>query len=196
MTKVVNFFKATVLGGFVFLVPIIAMVYVLGKAIVLSRKFAEPVAGYLPVNNVLGIALADILGLTAIMLLCFAAGLLARNSLASRAVREAETQFLWKLPGYSMVKGLSESFGGDQAKTTLKPVIASLDDTAQLGFEVDRLSDGRVVVYVPSAPDVWSGSVLLLTPDRIESLPITVAAAVQNLRALGQGMSHMLERPT
>lgn len=196
MTKVADFFKATMLGGFVFLVPIIAMVYVVGKALLISRKLSEPVASYLPVSSLLGIAIADILGLAVIMLLCFIAGLLARNSLASSFVREAEAQFLWKLPGYSMVKGLSESFGGDQGTPTLKPVIARLDDTAQIGFEVDRLSDGRVVVYVPGAPDVWAGSVLLLTADRIESLPITVAAAVQNLRALGQGMSHMLERPT
>jgi uncharacterized membrane protein len=69
----------------------------------------------------------------------------------------------------------------------MKPVLAKMDDASQLAFEVERLQDGRVVVYVPGAPDPWSGGVLVMTEDRIEPLPISMVAAVQNLRALGRG---------
>jgi uncharacterized membrane protein len=192
MKALYDFLKSTLVGGLIFLLPLVVIVFVIGKALTLSMKVAEPMAGVLPVDSVAGIALANVVGLVVIMLLCFVAGLAARNSLASSAVREAETRFLWKIPAYSFVKGITDSFGGDEGTATMKPVLAKLDDASQLAFEVERLDDGRVVVYVPGAPDPWSGGILVMTEDRIEPLPITMVAAVQNLRALGRGTTAIL----
>lgn len=192
MKGLFDFFKATVVGGLIFLLPLVVILFVVGKALRLSRTVAEPMAGVLPVDSIVGVALVDLLGLLLIMVLCFVAGLIARNSLASKAVREAEARFLWKIPAYSFVKGITDSFGGDDSSASMKAVLAKLDDAAQLAFEVERLEDGRVVVYVPGAPDPWSGAILVMTPDRIESLPISMVAAVQNLRALGRGTRAIL----
>jgi uncharacterized membrane protein len=192
MKPVLAFVKATVIGGLLFLVPVIVVGFVVGKALQWSMKLAQPMAGFLPIDSVVGIAFADVLGLVTIMAVCFVAGLVARNSLASNTVREAEARFLWKIPAYSFVKGLADSFGGEDGAATLRPVLARFDDAAQLAFEVERLRDGRVVIYVPGAPDPWSGAVLVMTEDRIEPLPVSMVAAVQNLRALGRGAGAVL----
>ena len=98
MKGLFDFVKATVVGGLIFLIPLVVIVFVVGKALRLSMRVAQPMAGVLPVDSVAGIALVDVVGIVLIMVLCFAAGLVARNSLASKAVREAEARFLWKIP--------------------------------------------------------------------------------------------------
>ena len=98
-------------------------------------------------------------------------------------------------PAIDFGSRLAVKLGRDHDSTRaccVKPVLARMDDASQLAFEVERLEDGRVVVYVPGAPDPWSGGILVMTEDRIEPLPISMVAAVQNLRALGRGTNTIL----
>jgi uncharacterized membrane protein len=194
MKSIVEFVKSTVVGGLVFLVPVIVLVYVFGKALIVAKRLAEPVSTHLPVGTVVGVAIVDLIGLALIMVVCFVAGLMARSSLARSVVNEAEDRFLWKIPVYGMVKGVTESIG-DEGSSSLTPVLAKLDDAAQVAFEIERLSDGRVVVFMPSSPDAWSGSVLIMTEDRIEPLQASLVAAVQNMRARGRGTQQLLAPP-
>ena len=197
MKDPLRFLKTTVIGGLVFLVPVIVIVMVIGKALQLSRRVAEPLASFIPLDTIGGVALANVIGGVVLIVLCFAAGMAARSSLASAFVREAETRLLWKLPGYSFFKGLVDGISGEDANAnaSMQPVLIKLDDASQLGFEIERLDDGRVVVFVPGAPDPWSGDVLVLEAGRVESLPITMMVAVQNIRMLGRGMKAFLGLP-
>jgi uncharacterized membrane protein len=190
--KLFVFVKTTVLGGAIFLVPVVVIIVVVAKALQYAMKVAAPLARFIPVDSVGGIALANIIAGAGIVAVCFFAGLAARNSLASNFMREAETRFLWRIPGYGFVRGLADSFRGDNGGATMRPVLAKLDDAAQVAFEVERLDDGRVVVYMPGAPDPWSGAIMVMTEDRIESLPIKMVSAVQNLRMLGRGTRQIL----
>ena len=54
-------------------------------------------------------------------------------------------------------------------------------------FEVERVSGGYVVVYLPGAPNPWSGSVAYLTEDRVEPLDLAPQDAIKNIRVLGRG---------
>ena len=191
MKKIVEFVKATLVGGLVFLVPVVLTVYIVGKALFVAKKLAEPVSSHLPLGTVVGVAVVDLLGLLIIMLICFFAGLVARSARARSLVDQAEHRFLWKLPVYGMVKGVTESISEAETKS-FKPVLARLDDASQIAFEIERLSDGRVVVFMPGAPDAWSGSVMIMTEDRVSPLSISVVNAVQNLRARGKGTAALL----
>ena len=39
----------------------------------------------------------------------------------------------------------------------MTPVLITLDDYEQMAFEVERTAGGKVVVYLPGAPNSWSG---------------------------------------
>lgn len=194
MKSLFAFLKATVLGGIVFLVPIVVTVLVLGKALQLSVRIAGPMARVLPIDSVAGIALADFVGLLLIMILCFLAGLAARSAVARNIVRRAEDRLLWNIPGYTLIKGITEGLGATRESATLQPVLAKLDDAAQIAFEIERLPDGRVVVFVPGTPDLWSGDVMLMVEERVELLPTTAVAVAQTLRRYGRGMSEIMAR--
>lgn len=187
----ISFLKTTVIGGAVFLVPVILIVIVLGKALSLFKRMAGPMASLLPVDTVAGITVANILSVAILALICFLAGLLARTSLASRAVENAESRFLWQIPGYAFVKGMTESLVSQDKSSAMRPVSCRLDDCWQIGFEVERMQDGRVVVYLPGAPNPWSGSLLVIDPDRVAPLNASMVEIVGALGKLGHGSSQV-----
>ncbi len=189
-----NFLKTTLIGGLVFLVPIIVVVAILGKAFGLMAAGAAPLAAWIPIDSIGGVALANLLAVVAIVVLCFAAGLVARSSAAVRAVQSLESGFLTSIPGYGFIKGMTEGLAGREGPEALRPVLAKFDDASQVAFEIERNPDGRVVVYVPGAPDPWSGAVFVMTADRVEPLEASMPAAVKNIRALGRGTTRLLDR--
>lgn len=192
MKSIITFLKATIVGGVLFLVPVIVIALILGKALQIAVKIAQPMADYIPVNTVVGIAVANFIAGAVIVVVCFAAGLAARSAFARGVVEAAENRFLWRMPGYGFVKGVTDSFGPEDRDMAMRPVIARFDDSSQIAFEVERLPDDAVVVFIPGTPDPWSGDVVIMGPDRIEALPITTLVAVQILRRQGKGTGEAL----
>jgi uncharacterized membrane protein len=185
------FLKTTVVGGLVFLVPIIILIAILGKALQLMSVVAAPLAGWIPIDSMAGIALANVIAGVAVVILCFAAGVGARSSYARKAVASLDSRLMSMVPGYALIKGLSGSLGKDEAES-LTPVMVKFDDSSQIAFEVDKIEDGRVVVYLPGAPNPWSGAVLVMEGDRVERLGKPPGAAIRHMQTLGRGARELL----
>ena len=182
-----HFIKTTIIGGLVFLVPVVIVVAVVGKAFKIMLLVAKPVGTLIPTEYIGGITVANLLAVLAIALLCFIAGLLAKSGLAKKAYRSLNSVLL-AIPGYAFIKGFTDSMdSSEEAAKSLLPVIVRFDDNAQIGFEVERTGEGHVVVCLPGAPNPWSGSVVYFSKDRVKRLDITVAQAIRHIRGLGHG---------
>jgi uncharacterized membrane protein len=190
-----GFVKTTFVGGLVFLVPVVILVVLLSKAGAILRRLAQPLAALLPVHRLLGVVVADVIVVVAAVAICFFAGLLARVSFANRFVKTAETGVLWSIPGYAFVKALTDNLDRHAAGAGLSPVLVHFDDYAQLAFEVDRLPDGRRVIYLPSAPNPRAGTVVVVDADRVEAVQMSFIGAIRSLRTLGRGVAPSL-RPS
>jgi uncharacterized membrane protein len=187
-----EFTKTTLVAGLVFLVPFVILAVVVVKVGGLLHRLAQPLADLLPVNTIYGVVVVDVIAGVLLVLGCFLGGLLARFSFASRLVRQAESGVLLRIPGYAFLKGWTDSLEKGAAATGMRPVLVHFDDYAQLAFEVERLDDGRRVVYLPSAPNPRAGSVVVVDGDRVEPVPITFIAATRKLRELGRGLGQSL----
>jgi uncharacterized membrane protein len=190
-----RYVKTTLIGGLLFLVPLLVFVWLGSKAAKLLRRLAKPLAGLVPLDTIAGVLVADVVIVALLIIACFVGGLLARVSFASRFVRKAEAGVLWNIPGYGFIKALADSLDKSAGSSSMRPVLIHFDDAAQLAFEVDRLPDGRRVIYVPSAPEPRAGSVLVMDADRVEEVPMSFVAAVRSLRALGRGAGACLGAP-
>ena len=187
--------KTTIIGGLIFLVPIIIVVAILGKAFELMIKVAKPLSEWIPLDSIGGVALANILAVLAILLCCLIAGIIAKGDTAKHILKSVESKLLVAIPGYTFVKGVTDSLdSSEEAAKAFVPVIAKFDDNAQIGFEIERTEKGNVVVYLPGAPNPWSGSVVYLNADRVELLDMTVPDAINNIRHLGRGSAKYGER--
>ena len=195
MKGLMQFIKTTIIGGLVFLVPIIIIAVILGKAFELMMLVAKPLDAWIPVGSVGGVALVNVLAVLAIALCCFIAGVVARSALAKKIYHSIESALLTGIPGYAAVKGITDSIThGEKAAEGFQPVLVTFDDNAQIGFEIERTSEGIVVVYLPGAPNPWSGSVVYFSENRVDRLDMTVAEAVRYIRQLGRGAARYGDR--
>ncbi|HUU74449.1 MAG TPA: DUF502 domain-containing protein [Burkholderiales bacterium] len=182
-----KFVKTTVLGGVVFLVPVVILVAILGKAYQIMMLVAQPMSDWIPIDAVGGIALANILALLAIVLSCFLIGLLARSDAAKKAYRTLDER-MSAIPGYAFVKEITQSMHlGSSDAGSFTPVIARFDDSAQISFEIERTSNGQVVVYLPGAPNPWSGTIVYLDESRVRKLDMSLSEAIRSIQTLGRG---------
>jgi uncharacterized membrane protein len=183
----------TLIGGVVFLLPLVVALYVLGQGLALTARVAEPLAAVLPVKSVGGIALASLAALALLLLLCFGAGLLARAALGRALSASFEAKLHALYPRYAVVKAMSQGLHGALGQRLLKAVLVSFDDHQVIAFDMERLSDGRAVLFLPGAPDAWSGSVVLVPCARIEALDIDPGALAKSLQGLGRGTAALLQ---
>lgn len=191
-----NFIKVTMIGGVVFLVPIAVLVIILGKIVNVLARLATPLTAWFPMDRVIGFAIADLLAVAVIVVVCFMAGLVARSSVVVRYINSLESRFLYSIPGYTFIKSMTSSVAGVEDDKSLTPVLACFDDASQIAFKVESLPDGKVLVFIPGAPDPWAGSLYVMSADRIEPLDVSLKDAVKKIRALGSGSSDFLPART
>ncbi len=187
-----SFLKSTVIGGLVFVIPFIIIVTLLLKAIKFMMVIAVPLDSVIPADNIGGIALANLLALVLLIVVCFLAGLAAKSLYAKRIHESIDSKLRLFIPGYAFLKEMTGGLEEDSEDKHMIPVIAKLDDSAQIGFEVDRLESGLVVVYLPGAPNPWSGSVVLMTEDRIEKLNLKFTAVTKVMKRIGIGSAEAM----
>jgi uncharacterized membrane protein len=192
MKSISPFFRTTLIGGLLFLVPIIVVVAVFGKALALTHKLMDPLAEHIPVESIVGLRTPMLLAIVVIVLFCFLAGLFARTALAQQFVGGLEEAVLSKIPGYEMLKSTGESILGVEDEEGHPVVLMRLDDAWQIGFRIEELQNGLVAVYIPGAPDARSGSVLFVTPDRVIPAGVSAAPTLKCLRGLGVGARELL----
>ena len=187
-----KFVITTAIGGMLFLIPLVFLVLILGKAFKIMTMVAEPLGRFLPVDSIAGVGLIDLLALVAMLLFCFLAGLIARSPMAQRFYQRIDNVLLELIPGYAWSKTVMKNLGGEAETDRFKPVLVTLDDQLQLAFEMERSADNLVVVFLPGAPDVRSGSVAYVTADRVKPLDTSFLSMNKTLKHMGKGAAALL----
>jgi uncharacterized membrane protein len=180
--------KSTLIGGAIFLIPGCLVFFVLAKAFTLLRSVAAGLGSRLGVTGPLGLTLLDVAAIAVVLLMCLLAGVLARRATAQRLRSKMDQILLSSFPGYAFVKGLTEHMQQSQElATSFLPVWVRFDDFSQVAFETARLPGGLVALYLPGAPNPWSGSVVFVLAERVIRLPMPVTEVLKMIRTLGRG---------
>jgi uncharacterized membrane protein len=187
-----KFLKTTMVGGILFLVPIIIFIAIIGKALELTKKLAAPLSVLIPLDSIGNIAMVNLLALGIVLLICFLAGLAAKSTLARKSIGNLESRVLSKIPVYGLLKSKIDAIVQPEKTEGMKPVLARFDDSWQIAFEVECIQGGGVAIYLPGAPDPWSGSVCFVTEDRIQPLELTLLPVLRTLKGLGKGSNEQL----
>lgn len=190
-SKGVKFISTTIIGGLLFLVPVGFLGFVLFKAFGFMLLIAEPMAGWIPVDTIGGIALANLIAILAIILLSFFAGLIARNTLATGVVKKLESKVLMKIPGYTVVKGIKGGFDSEETQH-FRPVALTLGSAERIGFEIQKLTDGRSMIFIPSVPNAFSGITQILPPDQVTYLSAPMTQIMEYVERYGHGADDLL----
>jgi uncharacterized membrane protein len=187
-----KFFVTAAIGGMLFLVPLVFMVLILGKAFQIMTRVAEPISRLLPVDHIAGVALINVVAVLLILLVCVIAGLVAKGPLAQSFYKKIDGVLAELVPSYIWSKTVVRNLAGDVDTERFKPVLVTLDDQLLLAFEMERSQDGLVVIFLPGAPDVHSGTVAYVTADRVQPLATSLLEINRTLKHMGKGAVALL----
>jgi uncharacterized membrane protein len=178
--------KTTILGGVLFLLPIVLIVFLLGKALGFARRLSDPLVEAAGVKSIAGVATGTIAAVAFIVLISFAAGLLARTRIGEAAFSRLENSVLSLFPQWRMARGLIESFDSD-SKSEMEVVLVPTDAGWCLGFVLEKPEGDWWTVFVPGSPQWTSGSVSFVHADQVHPSGLTPAQAMMLLRRCGVG---------
>ena len=192
MKAIKEFIKTTLVGGIVFLVPLILLILVLRHAMTFAGKIAGPIAALFPEHKVAGVAVATIIAALVLLLLSFLAGLFARTHVGRDLARWLEDSLLGNLPQYRMVKTMAEGLAQVEDSQNLRPALVSIEGGWQLGYLLEEVHTGWVAVFLPQSPTPMSGTVMYMPAERVRQLDMPIGEAMLLVKRLGVGSAHSL----
>ena len=187
MSALKEFLKTTIVGGVLFLVPVILFALILRHAMGFAGKIAKPVAAQFPQHQIAGVAIATIVAALLLLVLSFCAGLARSHPRRKSATHWLEETLLGNLPQYRMVKSLAEGLTQVEGVQGMRPALVSIEGGWQIGYQLEELKDGWVAVFLPQSPTPMSGNVMYLPAARVRLLEIPIPEAMMLVKRMGVG---------
>jgi uncharacterized membrane protein len=193
MNSLLKNIKTTFLGGVFFLVPLIVLTLLFQKGNSIIQKITAPVVSVFPKTQILGVALQEVLTIFMVLLFCFLFGLLAKTWYAKKLIQKLEDNILGLVPGYSFMKNMNESLLGLESNEDLKVILVPTDAGLQFAFLVEEITENKFAVFIPDAPNPWSGSVCFVEKKDITEIDVSQKEAIACIRKLGYGSKELLK---
>jgi len=184
-----KFIKTTVIGGLLFILPLVLIVVLIEKAIHLLRGPVEKLLPMFKGYDVAGVTLVSVATLLGLIVLCFLAGLLARTSAAARAMEATENKLLSNLPGYQLFKDTTARFAGLANEDGSKVGIIAEGEGFRLCLIVESVDDWLTIFMPDGGPaGGTAGEVRLVPAAHVISTDLSWLTLATGLRRGGRGM--------
>jgi uncharacterized membrane protein len=185
--------RKTALGGVLFLLPVVVLIFVLGKALQISMLIVQPISNFLLVETLRGFVFVELFAAGLLLAVCHMAGVIATMPAMRRPVVALDRVMVDMIPPYAFAKSMLGSIARvEDGIKILKPVMVTFDDYSQMGFEIERQGQ-NAVIYLPGSPSPWSGSSIIVDSSRIAPLDAAPHEIVRMLRKLGRGSTALID---
>src|SRR6476620_2525211 len=143
MKQALAFTTRAVFSGLLITVPIYLAILLLLKGmksvVGLVRPFALLLPDWIPAETALSLVL--------VLVICFAMGVAVRTRAGQAARDQIERTFLEKLPGYALLRSLTQQMAVKSGESTWKPALFESDEGLLLAFIIEEFGDGRYTVF-------------------------------------------------
>jgi uncharacterized membrane protein len=195
MRSLYQFLKTALVGGVVVLVPIAVCTYIILVVVKAVLKVLEPIARLLPIKNLAGIPIAEILVIPLLLVVCFVLGLGVRAGGIQALGRCLEERLLNLLPGYTLIKKITQQFAGGTDEGLGKPVLVNLGASRQIGFLIEELPADEITVFVPLSPALSIVSVHIVAASQVQKLDAKMRQVIDCVTMVGFGSSSVIKGP-
>ena len=195
MKTIFEFFKTTVVGGLLVVIPLMILYFLFGELVDLLVALTDPITKELPFPALINVIIATLISIGVVVMICFLTGLLVRTGWGGATRDWIENKFLSRMPIYTMIKNLTQRFVGRSGEQ-FTPAEIDLygSDSRLLGLIVEVLPDGRLTVFIPFAPTATVGQVYILPQERVQKLDATLGSIVNSVTQWGVGTSGIYQR--
>jgi len=179
---------STVVGGLFIVVPVYLAVVLLLKGMQAVAGLVRPLTALLPD----WLPAEGFFSLLIVLALCFVVGTAVRTR-AGRAAREGmERLFFERLPGYGLLRSLTQRLAGDTEQSAWTPALVEIEDALVPGFIIEEVGDDRLTVFVPSVPTPLAGAVYVLARARVHPLDVPFTQAIRSISRWGSGSAELV----
>jgi uncharacterized membrane protein len=183
MNRSLHFVGKALLTGFLAVLPVYLAVLLLLKAMDSVAKAVHPLTVLLPD----WLPRERILSLLLVLAICFLIGALTLTRTGGAIRRRIETSFLQRIPGYDVIRGLTQQLSGENRQDNWKPALVELEEALVPAFIIEHFADGRYTVFVPSVPTPLSGALFILEPNRVHPVDVPFTQALRVVTKWGSG---------
>jgi len=183
-----RFLANALIGGVLVVLPVYLAVLLLLKAAQSAANLIRPLTlllpEWLPAEKFLSLAL--------VLVVCFLIGVAVRTRLGGGLREWVESSLLERLPGYTLLRSLTQQLIGEGEENVWKPALAEIEDALVPAFIIEELDDGRLTVFVPSVPTPFAGAVYVVPRDRVHPLDVPFAQAIKAISRWGSGSKELV----
>jgi uncharacterized membrane protein len=188
MKRVSEFLVRSFVAGAIILLPVYFSLLLLLKAMRAVADIVRPIAKLLPE----WFPAENVLSLLFVLMVCFLVGVIVRTSAGRSAGERIEKSLFERIPGYALFRSLTQQLAGSQEEQVWKPALAEIEEALVPAFIIEDLEDGHFAVFVPSAPTPVSGSIYILTPERVHPVDVPFTHAIKSLARFGAGSKELV----
>jgi uncharacterized membrane protein len=193
MKSILEFFKTCLIGGLFVLLPLLLFYMLFSELLSVIVALAAPIAGLFPEETFKQLSSPLIVSILLLTVTSFIFGLALRSQNLTRMGTRVEQATLMHVPLYKAVKQLSQGLTGAEGDTGFKSgLLESGDGSIELVYIIEEHDDGKLTVLVPLAPAGFTGSIKVVSPDRLRRLDSGIGAASEVIAHWGVGMSDVI----
>lgn len=194
MKKIIENLRDTFIAGLIFLLPLLVLFVLLTKVFQFLTGFTGKIAAWFGLKSFIGISGGTIVGAISVIILCIFCGYLVRIAFFKAASKWLDKKLAASIPGYSVYRemAMSKLDEKEEALPYETAVWVTLDDMQQPGFLIEKMPDGRLVIFIPTAGNPKEGSVFTMAPGKVQQCPdIDMKQLKMAISNIGIGLSKL-----
>jgi len=173
-----NIIKQSLIGGLVVLLPLAILVVVFKWVYGVAADMTSPIASVLIKQFGWSSAVADLLGVIALVIFCFITGRFVTTRLGGWLWNWLENRIISRLPGYRPIReivvqllGTGEDSVFSRSEVVRLWVYGTEVDVSVLGLVTARHEDGKISVFMPTGPNPTTGFIYLVDEELVTYHP-------------------------
>ncbi len=200
LTRINTFFKTTILGGVIVILPAVILILAFKWLFGMVNGAITPLSNLVIKNLTLPVGydktVATIIVLVVIVLGCFLFGLFVRTKLGQLIYNAFENSFLSRAPGYRMIKETVTQLLGKKKSPFSSVALAQIfeNGTMATAFVTEEHENGMVTVFVPTGPNPTSGCIYHLDEKLVHRVDVSVEEAMRSVISCGAGSNKLTQK--
>jgi uncharacterized membrane protein len=179
---------STTITGVLIVVPVYLAGLLVLNALKSMAGLVEPIVkllpDWLPAQNLVSILV--------LLLVCFLVGVIDRTPVGHRTRARLEKTLFQRIPGYALLTSLTQRLAGETQENVWQPVLVDFDEALVPAFIIEELEDGRLTLFVPSAPTPLAGAIYVLDRARVHPIDVPFTQATKVISQWGFGSKELV----
>jgi uncharacterized membrane protein len=192
MRNVLEYFRTTVIGGAVFVLPLLLAYFIITKAIQLFGPMVRPLVTKLGIETFIGAAAGTIVTLLSLVLAAFLFGVFAHSRIGQSLLKWMQAGIVSALPRFHLLQGVAESLDHDQGKE-IPVVLVPTDAGWALALQLEERHGDWCTVFIPGSPQWTSGSVAFAHIDDVHPVDMPLGRSLMMMRRCGMGSAQICD---